>query len=633
MWKKPWIVGTLACAIVGIAAGALRLRLALVREATETKAEIGLPAMPGPPRGLQARAMLAPRALPWPSEARREVEAENGAEAASSAANPTERLRALTLEQRVGQLFVFGFMGENAEPGLSSAIAAGKPGAVIFFGRNVRSAEQVAKLTYAAQLASFKATGLPLLIAVDQEGGNVIRIRTAPPLPSALALGGTRDPRLAFDAGKRTGRLLKALGFNMNLAPVMDVTDSTRDKFIGTRSFGDDPRLVARMSGAFAAGLESESVLPTGKHFPGHGGMNVDSHLRTPVKRTPLAELLRKDVVPFAEAARWSAPPAMMVAHVAYPSLDASGTPATFSRPIVTDLLRRKMGFEGLVMTDDIEMAGASAIRDVGERAVRAIEAGVDLVMIGWNRTLQRELPLAVLRAVKSGRIKESRIDESVKRVLTAKARYSSFQPPTAPSNADIASALGDRTLRQIADRAAGATFERAAGALDTRFLAERADAPVFVFSASQQFFRSFKAKSAGRTVRFYRLDSEGRVQIDRIMRSNPSAIGVFYVSGSLSASLANGVSEDVASRIFLVNSEARSALASPNSFRLLVELSFRHGSAGGRTADLLFAARSSAPSQTHVAEPTAGRQLGEKTPRRPASGSQVDSNSNGSAR
>ena len=176
-------------------------------------------------------------------------------------------------------------MGEKLNHGLDSAIRGNKPGAIIVFGRNIKSADQISKLCYSAQAASYEATGVPLLIAVDQEGGNVTRIRTAPPLPSALALGKTRDPALAKEAGHGTGRLLRSLGFNMNLAPVMDVTDPSHDRFIGTRTFGDDPQLVAKMSTAFALGLQESDILPTGKHFPGHGGLNQDSHLGTPTKR------------------------------------------------------------------------------------------------------------------------------------------------------------------------------------------------------------------------------------------------------------------------------------------------------------------------------------------------------------
>jgi hypothetical protein len=382
----------------------------------------------------------------------------------------------------------------------------------------------------------------------------------------------------------------------MNLAPVMDVTDASRDSFIGTRTYGDDPYLVTKMATAFATGLQKADVLPTGKHFPGHGGINADSHLQTPIKRASLAELLGRDLVPFSEAARWPMPPALMVAHVSYPALDPTGTPATFSKPIIGELLRKTLGFDGLVMTDDIEMAGAAAIKDVNERAIRAVEAGADLVMIGWNKSMQRNLRLAIIRAVRRGRIAESRIDESVRRILRAKARYASFGRPALPSPGAISLALRDQGLRTIAERTLRAKFERAEKSLDRSFISEHAGAPVLVFAASESFFNSFKQGAGERETRFFQLDTEGSVNVDRIMRANPGSMGVFYISGSRSAAIANSVATDVAARLVLVNSEARSALASASSFHLVVDVAFRHGSTGRLTSSLLFSPPPHAP-------------------------------------
>ena len=536
---------------------------------------------------LRTFAFLPPRAAPRRSPAR------SGRAPSSEFASDLEiedRLRRLTIEQKVGQLFIIGFMGDDLDRGLGASIKGIQPGAIIVFGRNVRSAEQVSKLCYDAQLASFKAVGLPLLIAVDQEGGDVVRIRTAPSLPSALALGETHDSSLVEEAGRKTGRLLKALGFNMNLAPVMDVTDPTKDKFIGTRAFGDDPRLVAKMAAAFSRGLQAADVMPTGKHFPGHGGLNADSHLGTPVKSASLAELARRDLVPYSDGAKASGGAAVMIAHVAYPAIDPSGAPATFSRAIASDLLRKQIGFKGVALTDDIEMAGAASIRDPAARAVRAIEAGADLVMIGWNKSLQRNARRAVLAAVRSGRLSENRVDESVRRLLRAKSRYASFGPPAAPRRDRIAAALADSGLESIAERALKTTFDRASQAIDRRFLDERQRAPIFVFSATEAFYRSFVAGRGDRRTRFFRLDGEGGLRVDRVMRANPDAIGVFYVSGARSAALAGRISEDVAARVILVNSEARSAIENPAAFRFVIDAFFRHSSLGTLTARLLSA-------------------------------------------
>ncbi|MES2854219.1 MAG: glycoside hydrolase family 3 N-terminal domain-containing protein, partial [Bdellovibrionota bacterium] len=283
-------------------------------------------------------------------------------------------LAKMPLDVKVGQMLMIGFKGQKIDDSLSLMIKKVKPGAIVLFGRNIRTARQTADLNESAQSLSRKLSQVPLLIAADQEGGNVVRIKTVYPLPSALALGLADDPGLVLRAGAATGTLMKTLGLNMNLAPVMDVAAPTRSKFLGTRSYSNDPGIVTKMSFGFAEGLETSGVLPTAKHFPGHGGFEGDSHLAAVENGDGKSQLEKVDLVPFTHmAAQSKLPWAIMLAHASYPALDPSRVPATFSRPIVTDLLRGKLGFNGIVLTDDIEMAGASTVADVNERAIRAI--------------------------------------------------------------------------------------------------------------------------------------------------------------------------------------------------------------------------------------------------------------------
>lgn len=275
------------------------------------------------------------------------------------------------------------------------------PGAIISFKRNIKTPWQTAELNSMAQEISLKNTNLPLLIMVDQEGGVVSRIKTRPYSPSALSIGFTENPSLAKEAGLATGKVLSLVGFNMNLAPVVDISDPFQTNFIGNRSFGKDPHLVKVMGQKFADGLEDSGVLPTLKHFPGHGGSIKDSHYSLPSKLSSEEELLANDLIPFSHFSKGTFPGAVMVAHISFPNIDSSGLPATFSKVLINNVLRERLGFEGLIITDDIEMHGAKIIPSVGERAVRAIEAGNDMVMIAWTKKIKKAAYNALLNAVK----------------------------------------------------------------------------------------------------------------------------------------------------------------------------------------------------------------------------------------
>lgn len=495
------------------------------------------------------------------------------------------------LKTKIGQLFIFGFMGHDVSKGLAQVIAQQKPGAIIVFGRNIKSARQLIDLNHGAQKAALRASGLPLLIAVDQEGGSVIRIKTSPPLPSALALGEAGSAELVHEAGLHTGHLLKALGFNMNLAPVLDVADPRTDPFVGTRSFGRDPERVSRFGTRFASGLSEAGVLPTSKHFPGHGGV-ADTHKVTPVKDSSLETLTKVDLVPFATGFREVPGSAVMLAHIAYPKIDPARMPATFSKPVVTQLLREQMKFDGLVVTDDIEMAGAFVIKDPSERAVRAIEAGVDLVMIAWNRKLQSRAVEAVHKAVRTGRITEARIDESLRRILLAKRRVAPSIPTDRPSPRQLHAVMKSKGLERLTQDTLRRQFERSLANLESRETLKDSERPIFVFASGQSFFNSLKGGVKARNVRFFRLTNSRTFDINRVMRANPTAIGVIHIGGRQSANFANLLDSDNASRTIIVNSETSSLLNEPSVFQHIVDIHFRHPELGKLTAQYFFGER-----------------------------------------
>jgi beta-N-acetylhexosaminidase len=497
-------------------------------------------------------------------------------------------IKEMPLKEKIGQMLFLGFTGTTIDETLKPIIATLKPGGLVMFGRNIKSAPQVAELNQAAQLASLKANGLPLLVGVDQEGGNVIRIKTQYPLPAALAFGQSGNPKLVVRAGAATGKLLYTLGFNMDLAPVLDVGDPTAARFIGTRTYGSDPALVSTMGSAFSEGLQSEHIMPTTKHFPGHGGVSEDSHKSLPEDHATLAQMEMHDLVPFETLQKSVRRPwAVMLAHVAYPELDPSGAPASLSKPIVTDILRNRIGFKGVVITDDIQMAGAGLYSDVRERAIRAVEAGVDMIMITWNRKTQAAVEVALVKAVQQGRISEDRITESVRRIVSAKREYA---PLTKKSSVDqLRVALKSSEFKSLADEAVDSVFKKEPTKTERAYTAYANERPIILFSANQNFAATFRDAIPERPVRFYTLSSHQSFDIDKVMRSNPEAAGVFYVSGNQIGKIAAKISEDVAARILLVTVEPPGILPNADDFKFISDVYYRHPQLGKFIAERYF--------------------------------------------
>lgn len=260
---------------------------------------------------------------------------------------------------------------------------------------------------------------LPLLITADFEGGVGLRYLGATRLPRAMAIGATGDPEKAFQAGRICAAEARAMGINVNFYPVVDVNNNARNPIINIRSFGGDVALVSRMARAYIRGSQSAGVMSTAKHFPGHGDTSIDSHLELPAIDVDRARLEAVELPPF-RAAIEEGVGGVMSAHIALPRIDTERLPATISPKILTGVLRGELGFKGVVFTDAMNMSGIVAHYPDGEAAVRAVKAGADVLLYPPN--VERTF-MAVKRAVQSGEIKESRIDESVRRILEAKAR------------------------------------------------------------------------------------------------------------------------------------------------------------------------------------------------------------------
>ncbi|MFI5730507.1 glycoside hydrolase family 3 protein [Kribbella sp. NPDC051587] len=358
-------------------------------------------------------------------------------------AQASRAIQGMSLEEKVGQLFVLFAYGPGAQQpdarntslyGVATpaeVVAKYKPGGWIYFdGRgNVQNPTQVATMSNELQQAAI-GTGLhvPLLISTDQEQGVVTRI--GPPATQfggGMALGASRSTADARTAAAITGRELKALGIRQDYAPDADVNINALNPVIGVRSFSSDPKLVSDMTAAQVQGFQRDAgITATAKHFPGHGDTVDDSHTALPTINHTLEQWNTIDAPPF-KAAIKAGIDSIMTAHIVVPALDPSGDPATLSKPILTGVLRKQLGFQGVIVTDGLEMAAVRKQYGDAEAAVRAIEAGVDQLLLPPAPDVQFN---AVLDAVRSGRISERRIDESLLRILLLKLKNGVFFQP-----------------------------------------------------------------------------------------------------------------------------------------------------------------------------------------------------------
>ena len=306
-----------------------------------------------------------------------------------------------------------GFVGTELPPWLAQRLRDGL-GSVCVFGENIVSPAQLRELT-----DSIYAANPDALIAIDEEGGDVTRLHYADgsPLPGNAILGRIDDVAYTEEIGRRIGLDLRATGVNLNFAPDADINSNPNNPVIGVRSFGVNPQLVGAHVGAWTNGLQSVAVAACAKHFPGHGDTAQDSHHALPVIDRSLAELRERELVPFA-AAIAAGTKSIMSSHIMLPQLDAE-RPATLSRGILQGLLRDELGFDGVIISDALDMKGASGDIGIPEAAVRALDAGCDLLCIGTRNTDEqlRDVENVILAAIEDGRLSLARVEDAASRV------------------------------------------------------------------------------------------------------------------------------------------------------------------------------------------------------------------------
>lgn len=357
----------------------------------------------------------------------------------------------MSIDEQIGQLLMVGFPGTEPTPQVLELIRLGHVGGIILFSRNLGNTRQILQLTSTLQQAARDAGHpYPLLIATDQENGIVRRTGSATTsFPGNMALGAINSQAATEAVARATGQELRALGITMNLAPDVDISNNPANPVIGVRSFGGDPELVSRLGADAVRGYRAAGVVATLKHFPGHGDTDTDSHLALPVVPFDIERLEAVELKPFRQAIAAGAE-AVMTAHVAVPEITGSSTlPATLAPEVISGLLRSRIGFDGVVITDCLEMRAISAGVGIAEGAVRALQAGADIVLISHRSDRQIAGLNAIRKAVEQGDLPASVVQAAAERVLRLKERLPAWNSVPTP---DTSRSMVNGAHQRLAD-------------------------------------------------------------------------------------------------------------------------------------------------------------------------------------
>jgi beta-N-acetylhexosaminidase len=355
-------------------------------------------------------------------------------------------IRKHSLEELVGQLFMVGFQGTRYNSDLTFLLKKLHVGGIILFKRNIQDPWQTAQLTRDLQEKALEASSLPLFVAVDQEGGEVSRLDppfTQWPGQSFQALSENPEETVRSFA-RTTAEELKLVGINLNLAPVLDVNTRGADGLMARRSYGADPFQVARLGGVCISELQQSGIMACAKHFPGIGATELDSHQDLPILLKDRPALEEMELIPFREVIPIP-PAAIMVTHVHYPALDPRW-PAGLSQPIVMGLLRQEMGYQGVVLSDDLEMGAIGKHFEIEEAASLAFQAGVDGLLICQDPEKIERAYRYLLKGLKKGSLPESLLKEALRRIFALKQTY--LRRPFPDSEKEILDYFSSRSTR-----------------------------------------------------------------------------------------------------------------------------------------------------------------------------------------
>ena len=352
---------------------------------------------------------------------------------------PTKR--SLELRRQVGQLLIMGFEGTTMSQRLRVMLETFQPGGIILFKRNLEDAEQIHSLLSEAQKASAK----PMFLCVDMEGGTVDRLREViAPVPSVADVAAAASKKLFRKHGRLLGEEVRALGFNTDFAPVLDLRLEPSASVLGSRTVSPKPKQTIAYARSFLRGLSESNVIGCGKHFPGLGEANLDSHNELPVIDKPWKRLWKEDLVPYRKLRREL--PFVMVAHAAYPQVTGDKTPSSLSKKWMSGILRKKIGYRGLVITDDLDMGGVLAAAPIEDAAVETLRAGADMFLVCQKEESVRRAFEAVLKLAENDKKFAALVGERSKRVVDAKKRCKALRRmPDSPTRKTL-----ERLTREI---------------------------------------------------------------------------------------------------------------------------------------------------------------------------------------
>ena len=327
----------------------------------------------------------------------------------------------LSLEEKVGQMIFAGIKGKVMTNETEKIISTHQVGGIILFKDNLKKANQSVTLLNAIKQENSN-NKVPLFLGIDEEGGSISRLPELTKLPTNEEIGFRNDASFSYSIGKLLGKQLSAFGFNLDFAPVLDINSNPENPIIGDRSFGKDAQKVSELGIQTMEGIQSEQVIPVIKHFPGHGDTAVDSHKELPIVQKSLKDLQGLELIPFKKAINQGTE-VVMTGHILLPKIDPT-YPASLSEKIIKGILRKQLGYEGIIITDDMTMKAIVNTFEIGEAAVSAVKAGNDIVLVAHDYANVIKAKDAILQAVKTGEISEQRIDESVNRILSIKKKY-----------------------------------------------------------------------------------------------------------------------------------------------------------------------------------------------------------------
>ena len=333
-----------------------------------------------------------------------------------------EKVNEMTIDEKIGQLLIVGIDGYSIDEKAIEMIQKYHIGGFILFNRNIQDANQTISLINSLKETN-ESNDIPLFISLDEEGGRVTRlphefIKT----PSSKKIGKKDDEIFTYEIGKTIGRNVKSLGFNLDFAPVLDIFSNPNNTVIGDRAFGTNPKIVWKHGIQLMNGIKSENIIPVIKHFPGHGDTTVDSHEDLPFIDKNLGQIENFELIPFKKAIEKGAE-VIMVSHIMLPNIDEAN-PATLSEKIINNILREELGFDGVIITDDMTMGAIVKNYDIGDASVKSLKAGSDIILVCHDYENYIKVINAIKDAVDNGEISLDCINQKVYRILKLKEKY-----------------------------------------------------------------------------------------------------------------------------------------------------------------------------------------------------------------